>query len=229
MRIMSYNIHSGKDADNVLDMNGIIEVIRKLAPAVCALNEVRMGTTDVKGAYLAKDAGEALKMEWRFGRAIDIAGGEYGNAILSKYPITASRVVPVPEVPAERREKRYEPRCVLECDVAAPMGELRVLTCHFGLSDEEARLACDTVLALLAEDARPAVFMGDLNLQPDSPIIARLRTALTDTGDMLPLTFNAKAPTIKIDYIMSRGLSLGRLQTYATTASDHLPVFADEE
>ena len=49
LRIMTYNIHSGRDAWGRLDLAAIGEFIRMLNPDILALNEVRMGTSDVNG------------------------------------------------------------------------------------------------------------------------------------------------------------------------------------
>lgn len=227
MRVMSYNIHSGKSMDNVFDMPSILKVIRGQAPDICALNEVRMRTTDVGGMELARYLGEGLSMNWRFGRAIDIAGGEYGNAILSRYPILSSRVVPVPELPPEERVGYYEPRAALECVLETENGPVRAITCHFGLSVREREEAVKTVLGMIGKDM-PCMLMGDFNAEPNDPVLAPIREALCDTAGDAPLTFSARSPKIKIDYIFtSKEFACGPLRAPKTLASDHLPIVAD--
>ena len=181
------------------------------------------------GLELARVIAEDVGMDWRFGRAIDIAGGEYGNAILTRLPILSSRVVPVPELPPRDWEYLYEPRAALEAILMSPDGPLQVITCHFGLNRAEQEAAAETVLSMLRTDI-PAVFMGDLNIQPDSDLIAALRGMLCDTADRLPCTYPARHADIKIDYIFaSKHLHCSALQTVQTLASDHLPVFADAQ
>lgn len=227
MRIMSYNIHSGKNMDNVLDIEAIGRVISDLKPDICALNEVRMRTQDVGGRELARDLGEMAGMDWRFGRAIDIAGGEYGNALLSRFPIVSSRVVPVPELPPQEQEGAYEPRAALEAIVQTPQGPVQAITCHFGLSRREKEEAVKTVLSMMRSDM-PCLFMGDLNICPDSDLVAQLRARLCDTAGDTPLTFPARNAQIKIDYIfVSSHFSCEPFCTCQTLASDHLPVYVD--
>ncbi len=227
MKIMSYNIHSGKNMDNVLDIPAISAVIGAEKPDVCALNEVRMRTTDVGGLELARVLGEDNGMQWRFGRAIDIAGGEYGNAILSRWPILESRVVPVPELPPQQRKRHYEPRAALECVVETPEGRVRVITCHFGLNEDEQQAAVETIVSMLSDDL-PTVFMGDLNVTPKDPVLEPIRARLRDTAGETPLTFSAREPFEKIDYIfLSREFTAGPLETRQTLASDHLPVVVE--
>lgn len=229
MRIMSYNIHSGKSMDNVFDIHAIAEVVKQLSPDICALNEVRMRTKDVGGLELAREIADAAGMYWRFGRAIDFNGGEYGNAILSRAPISFSRVVPVPDVPEGERESRFETRSVLETIVLTDNGPVQAVTCHFGLSRGEQERAVATVLPMLRTDM-PVVFMGDLNIEPDNDLIAKLRGRLCDTAGDTPLTFPARDAEIKIDYIFaSDHFSCGEFKTQQTLASDHLPVYVDAE
>lgn len=229
MRMMSYNIHSGKNMDNVLDIPAIAQVVKELAPDICALNEVRMRTRDVDGLELAKEIGEAAGMYWRFGRAIDYNGGEYGNGMLSRYPISFSRVVPVPNVPEAERERRFEPRSVLETIVLTDEGPVQALTCHFGLTRGEQERAVATVVSMLRTDM-PVVFMGDLNIQPDNDLIAVLREHICDTAGAEPFTFPARNANIKIDYIFaSEHFACGEFTTVQTLASDHLPVYVNAE
>ena len=76
----------------------------------------------------------------------------------------------------------------------------------------------------------PCVFMGDLNIEPDNDLIAKLRERLCDTADDTPLTFPARDAEIKIDYIfLSNHFACDGLKTQQTLASDHLPVFTDAE
>ncbi|MDO4740339.1 MAG: endonuclease/exonuclease/phosphatase family protein [Eubacteriales bacterium] len=226
---MSYNIHSGKNMDNVLDIPAIAQVVRELAPEICALNEVRMRTIDVGGKELAKEIADEAGMYWRFGRAIYYNGGEYGNAILSRAPISFSRVVPVPDVPEEERERRFEPRSVLEAIVLTDKGPVQALTCHFGLTRGEQERAVETVLSMLRSDM-PAVFMGDLNILPDNDLIAKLREKIRDTAGAEPFTFPARDACSKIDYIFaSEHFACGEFTTVQTLASDHLPAYVDAE
>lgn len=68
LRIMTYNIHSGRDAWGRLDLAAIGEFIRMLNPDILALNEVRMGTSDVNGDEQARTLAAQLGMHWTFAR-----------------------------------------------------------------------------------------------------------------------------------------------------------------
>ena len=230
MRIMSYNLQSGYRLDRTHDIDGQAAILAALRPDVCALNEVRMGTKDVDGCFMADYIAGKIGMNSFFGKALDINGGMYGNAILSRYPILTARCVDVPDTPIEECERDgREHRCAVECILDTPNGKLRAITCHFGLNHREAEHACETVLSLI-KDGMPTVLMGDFNIQPDDVLVAKLRERLSDTGTELPLTQPSDTPEIKIDYIFtSKGIQAAPMKTFDTTASDHLPVYTDIE
>lgn len=230
LRIMTYNIHSGRDAFGTLDLPRIENAIRNLNPDICALNEVRMHTEDIGDCEQARELGERLGMNWAFAPAMPYRGGEYGIGMLSRFPIQKTEYFPVPEVPVERRENRYEPRVLLRCEILAgrPMA---VYTSHYGLSDEEQKNAVRLTLDHVQAERIPVAFMGDLNMTPENPLIREISTVLRDSaeGTRFP-TFHALDPTIKIDYVYYSP-EFKVLDTCApfTAASDHFPLVTDVE
>lgn len=228
LRIMTYNICSGRDAFRELNLHSAENAIRNLNPDICALNEVRMRTSDINGCEQARQLGEALGMYWAFAPAIQILGGEYGVAMLSRYPIVKTDYTPVPQVPVELRKKRYEDRVLLRCeiDVGRP---LAVYTSHFGLTDDEQINATELALSKLRAETLPAVLMGDFNMTPDHPLIRKISEQLHDAADGQTFpTFHALKPEIKIDYtFFTREFEIVKTCSPFTTASDHFPLVAD--
>lgn len=230
MRIMTYNIQSGRDAYGALDITKCEETIRNANSDVVALNEVRMRTLDVDGmeqaAYLAKSLG----MHYYFSKAIDYNGGDYGIALLSKYEILSAASYPVPQVfPVEAREKRYEDRVVLNARLKAGDKIVSAYVSHFGLSNAERENAAELVIDLLKQEKGPAIFMGDLNMTPDDPLILKIREYVKDLSEnetyMTHHTLDLKD---RIDYIFaSAHFSLKSIHAPFSTASDHLPLVAD--
>lgn len=230
LRIMTYNIHSGRDAFGTLDLQRIENTIRSLNPDICALNEVRMRTEDVGACEQARALGERLGMRWAFAPAMPYHGGEYGIGMLSRLPIQKTEFFPVPEVPAERREKRYEPRVLLRCEILAER-PIAVYTSHYGLSDEEQQNAVELTLRHVREESLPVAFMGDLNMTPDHPLIQSLSCALSDSAKEKHFpTFHALDPKIKIDYVFfSPEFRVLNTDAPFSAASDHFPLVTDVE
>lgn len=86
LRVGSYNIRHGADVG--LDMNIIAADILEKNLDVVGLQEIDQKTTRVNGLDTMKALSEATGYKYYgFARAIDFKGGEYGTAILSRYPI----------------------------------------------------------------------------------------------------------------------------------------------
>ena len=99
LRVMTYNIYGARATSpaNAADLDAIAEVIRRQNPDFVTLNEVDVFTNRTgKDVHQACDLAEKLGMEWHFSKAIDRDGGEYGDAVLSKYPILEKRSYRLP-------------------------------------------------------------------------------------------------------------------------------------
>lgn len=238
LKIGTYNLQHGvlhqKRLDTgevTVDLAATAAVIRKNAPAICALNEV-YGNEESAFGNQPRLLAEALGYpHYAFARGIYHRLGEYGNALLSKYPITAQRVVPISVPMAQRTGTRhYEDRALLVATLDVDGQPLTVLACHFGLNEDELTLAVDTVLAEAASVCTPLVLMGDFNLTPDTVHYQRLAEVFFDTASTTPhplLSFPSDAPTHKIDYVFTRGLAAAGAYAPTVVASDHLPLFSE--
>src|SRR3990172_3828554 len=80
VRVLTYNIHHGEGTDGRIDLARIAAVIQRLAPDVVALQEVDKLTSRSEGVDQAAELGRLTKLHAAFGKAMDYAGGEYGQA-----------------------------------------------------------------------------------------------------------------------------------------------------
>src|SRR5690606_14987157 len=87
VRVMAYNIHHCLGIDGELDVERIAGVINAANPDLVTLQEVDNRTERSDRVDQAAELGRLTGMHARFGRAIDHQGGEYGQAILSRWPI----------------------------------------------------------------------------------------------------------------------------------------------
>ena len=246
LTVMTFNIQHGVDHARrlrepglsdaaLIDLPRVAEAIKLFHPDIVSLNEVR-DAADKPGfspqtRILAESAGFPY---YFFGEALPMDGyGPYGNALLSKYPLDHVEKIMIPDPEPIRSEGRYETRCLILADVRLPSGiVLQVINTHFGLEPEEAASAVETVLSL-TDPSRPTIFMGDLNLEPEDPIIQKLFTVYQDSAALLPpgtKTYPSPQPEIKIDYIMSCGpCRFLSAQVPAVVVSDHRPYLAEIE
>jgi len=190
-KVMTYNIQSCNDFEEkrLGSQQKLSAYLREVDADVVVLNEVR----DIPGNPLTEDQAGVIARElgwnYRFAKAIDLYDGSYGNAILSRHPINAFSVTPIPlkELePGEEPARWREARCVLRAEVEINGETLVVFGSHFGLSAGEQKYAVEITGALLDAEKKPHVFMGDLNMEPDNPILAPIFARMKDTAVVMP-------------------------------------------
>ena len=240
LRVMTYNIYGARATSpaNAADLDAIAEVIRRQNPDFVTLNEVDVFTNRTgKDVHQARDLAEKLGMEWHFSKAIDRDGGEYGDAVLSKYPILEKRSYRLPcaaEQPGEDRSL-----CVIRVQIDGK--DLYAASTHLDhLSGDASRLVQATEIRRIRDTELEGdlILCGDLNAIPSSNVIATMTSFLTNTGPIDQYTFPSDDPSRKIDYIMyapiehfsvqnCQVVSRGDQQVDGVDASDHRPVIAD--
>lgn len=234
IRVVSYNIHAGKDAAGERNLERVAAVLDTLAADVVLLQEVDRGTArsgkEDQLATLERLGG----MKSAFAKSLDYQGGEYGIALLSRWPIEHAEVVPLDVEPAQPRAGgAVEPRVALYAVIRAPGGALHVLNTHLDPSGAGTYRRQELVglMAFVARSVPPRarlVVGGDLNTRPGSDEIAALGLALTDAwpgcGEGGGETFPAGSPDRRIDYVFTRGAVCRQARVWSTLTSDHRPV-----
>jgi endonuclease/exonuclease/phosphatase family metal-dependent hydrolase len=213
--VLVYNIHAGKDAARRDNLPRVAELVRGTGADLVLLQEVdrntqRSGPTD-QPAILSRLTGYSVA----FGRTIGFQGGDYGIALLSRWPIQRDTLIHLatsaqPRDPPGDREQRG----VLVTLVDAPGGPLVVLNTHMDASGEDdwrLREIADILgVAAGVGEPGPVLMGGDLNARPESRIHQELRAAgfrdawlECGTGD--GMTFPVAAPDRRIDYLYLAG------------------------
>ncbi|GIO34876.1 MULTISPECIES: endonuclease/exonuclease/phosphatase family protein [Paenibacillus] len=229
LRVLTYNIHHGEGMDGVLDLERIAGVIRSARPDLVALQEVDRHLSRSGGADQAAELGRLTGMHHRFAQAIAFDGGEYGIAILSKFPFESVHAMMLPNEPGG------EQRVMLAAKLALGHGLPSVVFADTHLEwQEDVQLAerirwaqADRIREYL-KDKTPFILAGDMNALPDSgPIRTWTETMMDDATAHIGPTHPVDG---KIDYILFDKQSGWRLATSEAipenTASDHVPVLA---
>ncbi len=227
IRVLSYNIHHGAGMDGKIDLERIVGIIKAAAPDIVSLQEVDDKAARSKGVDQAKELARLTGMEFVFGASMDLQGGKYANALLTKLTVKDSRVIPLPG----------EPRSALCATMVLPgkssaSSEFLFIATHFDTTPAP-RLAS---VPLIEKEIRefpkmPAILAGDLNASPGSPTMKELgKTWENATSREGLLTCPADDPTIQIDYILHRPQGvwkvLGTRVLEEAVASDHRPILA---
>jgi endonuclease/exonuclease/phosphatase family metal-dependent hydrolase len=240
LRVMTYNIHSCIHMDGRINPGRTAELIETLDPDVVALQEVdvyraRTGFTH-QGEYLA----EHLGMTCHFLPLLEKAGERYGLAMLSRFPATSLRNI---HFPPERKELRREARGAQLAELDTPLGPVRLLNTHLGLTRGERHrqvraLFEDRWFAQALKLNLPLVVCGDFNAGPRSFVYKRLNEHVTDIQLQAArpgypkATFFSRYPLLRLDHIfVSRQIRAERVVVpngyEAKMVSDHLPLYGE--
>lgn len=226
LRVLSYNVHHGEGVDGELDLPRIARVIRAADPDVVALQEMDDKTTRTGGVDQTAELARLTGMNGVFGKAIDLQGGGYGQAVLSRGPLGKAVVHPLPGEP------KTEPRIALAVPLAVGDREVLFVTTHLHHQGDELRQKQAAELnRLLADGDRPVILAGDLNATPDSKPLAILaaKWANATSGREL-FTIPVETPTRQIDYVLFRPSDTFRVVRATVlseaVASDHRPILA---
>jgi len=227
LRVLSYNIHHGEGVDRKLDLERIARVIREVEPDLVALQEVdqrvkRSGSVD-QPAELAR----LTKMQVVFGANIELQGGHYGNAVLSRLPIIRHKNHLLPNVEAG------EQRGVLEVELEMADERLLLFATHLDhRRDDCERIASARAINELAltQAKQPALLAGDLNDTPDSKTLAEFALQWTSASEKSLATIPVSRPTRQIDFLLYRPQNRWKVVEIKVldeaVASDHRPIFA---
>lgn len=228
MRVMTFNIQHALDYKNkIIDTDLFADAIKQNHVDICGLNEVR-GKGPVDGyTDQTNSIADAINYKRYFAKAVMIEGtSPYGNALVSKYPITSAETVPIPKLKFKSPFKYHEPRCVLKAIIDHNGEKVCIMVCHMGLSDGERKMAVKTICKLLDSIEVPIILMGDFNTTPDDKVLEPLFKRLNSVNTSEP-TFPSDKPEIKIDYIFYKGLECSYSETVNKIYADHLPIIAD--
>lgn len=202
----------------------IREGLRRLAPDVIGLQEVLRGP-DLDQASLVA---EGLGLETAWGKASDNHGFPLGNAILSRWPIVRTEVVPLPNGGTD------EQRSVVFAELDSPYGKVPVFCTHLNWKLHHGHVRQVQVRAIAEIVARlapvrssfPPILVGDFNAEPESDEMRFLR-GLTGLGGPCvyfadafhlagegpgatfskrnPFAEQLREPERRIDYVFVRG------------------------
>ncbi|MEN7546948.1 endonuclease/exonuclease/phosphatase family protein [Rapidithrix thailandica] len=232
IQVMAFNIHHANPPskpNDFIDLDAVVQVIREQAPDLVALQEVDVLTKRSGNVNQAKEIAGQLGMHYFFGKAIDYQGGEYGVAILSKYPLSDSRVDRLPT----KEGTNGEPRILASAKVLLPNGKsIRFGSTHLDAQSNATNriLQVKELNRIASEETLPLVIAGDLNATPEKEEIQLLDATYTRTCQDCPATYPASGGTKVIDYIAFD--PAGQFETLEHKvveeryASDHLPVMA---
>jgi len=229
LRIATYNIHRSRGLDGRTRPDRIAQVIGAIGADVVALQEV-VGAGPRSGGH-AEEIGAALGMGWVMAPARQLRGHHFGNAVLSRLPITA-------HFEHDLSWKTCEPRRMQRVDVAVDGATLHVYNVHLGTAILERRHQAQRLAAVVSDRhvAGPKLVLGDFNEWMRGLVTRTLSEKLNSVDLRNHLqrrrTYPGVFPILHLDHIYYTGrieitsIELPRTRL-SLVASDHLPLVAD--
>lgn len=236
IRIATYNIHKCIGIDRKYSPERIADVLRETKADVIALQEVLCHShghiRNQQAEFLARE----LDMHYCWGRNRLHNGADYGNATLSRFPISSHHNHDI-------TIRKYEPRGCLCADIDIGQKKpLHFVNLHMGTSYFERRRQVFEILAehVLDEPERIGrrIVAGDFN-EWTKGLTTRLFSSRFKSVDPKihfgrSRTFPGIIPLVHLDHIYFDdafkliGASLYKSKR-ALVASDHLPIVAEFE
>jgi len=229
LRIATYNIHRCRGLDGRTRPDRIAAVLRTVDADVVALQEV-VGAGP-HGHGHAEEIGALLGMGWVMAPARQLRGHQFGNAVLSRLPITQ-------HLAHDLSWKTCEPRRMQRVDIAANGCTLHVYNVHLGTALLERRHQAERLATIVSDRhvTGPKLVLGDFNewMRGRPTLLLREKLNSVDLRSYLRRrrTYPGVFPILHLDHIYYTGrieivgIDLPRTRL-ALVASDHLPLVAD--
>lgn len=239
LRFLSYNIHKCIGGiDRRYDPARVCDTIGHYEPDVVLLQEVDQLAKRSNHDRQVDVLGDLLGYRHRtyFPNVKVRGGGEYGNAILSRFPLTDTRNIDL-TVGKRKRRSVLHARYRVRLPNRRRSRTVHVFNMHLGLSGSERKIQLQRFLDSHPFNGfhsdTPVIVAGDFNDVWGT--LGRLLEPAGFRGMPKPLrTFPSYAPMRALDCIYVRGsATLDKVQrarlALARRASDHLPLIADIE
>jgi endonuclease/exonuclease/phosphatase family metal-dependent hydrolase len=238
LRVATYNVHGCVGTDRQRSEARIAEVIAESSLDVVALQELDSSRRRSAGVDQTRIIGEQLGWHSHFHPAMRRNGEHYGNAVLSRYPLTFRRAV---ELPGRPPFFCRENRAALEVQIETNLGKVHIINTHLGLGRRERMLQAQLFTsaewrAVISGDS-PLILLGDFNSLRGSRPYRTLSRHLRDVRELIQptgstRTFPTRAPAVAVDHIFVnealQPLSVAvHRSPLARIASDHFPLVAE--
>lgn len=230
IRVATYNIHRCRGLDRRVRPERIAAVLATLNPDVVALQEV-IGP-GLKGPGHAEQLGAALGMGWVMAPTRELRQHQFGNVVLSRFPIREhSRV----DLTWKTCEARGAQRVAIDLGEA---GLLHIYNSHLGTALLERRYQAPKLADWITDErvSGPRIVLGDFNEWGRGLVADILAERLSSVDLFAHLrrrrTYPGFFPVLHLDHIYFSGrVEIRRITLERTrlsmVASDHLPLVAD--
>ncbi len=239
LRLVTYNIHKCIGGiDRRFAPERVRDVLDHYQPDLVFLQEVDADAERSRFHRLSDLLGDMLGLRHRswFPNVTLRRGGQYGNAILSRFPIVFHENI---DVSTTRLESRGLLHAVIDWEDDGRRTPLHAICVHLGLREVDRRSQLERLCARIRShvpEGEPLVIGGDFNdwrLRATPILMDRLEAseAYFRLHGEHARTFPVWLPALRLDRIYCRGLEIQSASCLTgmrwRALSDHAPVIAD--
>ena len=224
-RVMTFNIHHGEGLDGNVDLQRIASVIRQEQADLVALQEVDKGVQRTARRDMPAELAALTGMTCTFSNNFHYLGGEYGNAMLTRFPVLGATNSHYQML------RTNEQRGLLQVTMDVLGRRVVFMNTHIDYRNDDAErlLNVSEIQSLTARNGGiPAILCGDFNDTPGSRVHQRLKEAFDDAWELAGQgkgwTYPAERPRKRIDYIWiskNEKIKVVGARVLASAASDH--------
>lgn len=229
LNVLSYNIHHANPPSkkNIIDIDAIAKVIAESTADIVALQEVDQFTKRSGNANQAQLIAQKAGLKYyQFFKAINYDGGDYGVAILSKFPLSQPTLISLPQ------QNVAEERVLAFVKIKVNGKSFVFANTHLDATGNPANrnVQMQQILKTFETEKLPVILCGDLNSVAGTEAIKLLdsqfkRSCIENCEGTIPQI----NPNRTIDYIAVKNWPwpLTKHQVIAESyASDHRPLLA---
>ncbi|QZY56436.1 endonuclease/exonuclease/phosphatase family protein [Crassaminicella profunda] len=215
LKVITYNIHSGKNLSNLPQLNDIIEFFKNEHAHVIGVQEIN--ENNQRGNQVSQIE-NALKMNSAFAPNVKIGNGYYGVSTFTSFKILKVHYLPLPS--------QKEQRGLIHTVLKIGNKKLNVLNTHLGLSVDERNKQFKIIEKYLNSLHSPSILMGDFNTTtPKFNSLTMMDTAIQMEKSFLPTFIPSEK---RIDYTFtSKPIKILHYSVIPVKMSDHYPVMVD--
>jgi len=241
LKIMTYNVHSCLGMDGKKSPERIARIIARQNPDIIALQELSLGESGVRQV---ETIAQKLRMNFNFHPVISVGKREFGNAILSCYPLKLIKTAQLPGRKKQpKRQSVFEPRGAILVEMDFNHQKVLILNTHLSLWWIERKLQIDSLLGpeWLGNEAylnMPMIICGDFNATEQSYVFKKMSAKYKDAqqecvkAGYRRKTWSGRMPVQCLDHIfLSQNLQIVSCQVPSSelekVSSDHLPFLVE--
>lgn len=144
----------------------------------------------------------------------------YGNALISKYPIIKQKKI--------RIFSRLEPRYIANIRIRLQFFSLNVFLVHLSVGKRDRAIQIRQIAKIVKNIKGPSLIMGDFNTFSENELGPLISKGFKQFKE--PKTYPSWNPKTALDHILAKSVNIKRVYAYKKKLfSDHLPLVAEIE